>query len=106
MILSGPSLNGGRTRYGFSNPPGLLKECRVYLTFLVDPDTNIQGRKKGEGVWAVKASLTRPKQWTSEEGEISLTLGHGWQERLPGFLEQVAALRNQQQQNVAAPVDT
>lgn len=76
------------------------QECRVYFTFLVDPQTTIHGRKKGEGVWAVKASLMRPKQWMSEEGEIYLTLGHGWQEMLPGFLEEVAALRNQHQQNV------
>lgn len=77
--------------------------CRVYLTFLVDPQAPIHGRKKGEGVWAVKASLTRPRQWMWEEGEVYLTLGHGWEQMLPGFLEEVAAFRNRKPQDSSAP---
>ena len=77
--------------------------CRVYLTFLVDPQAPIHGRKKGEGVWAVKASLKRPRQWMWEEGEAYLTLGQGWQQMLPGFLEDVAALRNQVPEGYSAP---
>ena len=79
------------------------QDCRVYLTFLVDPQIPLQGRKKGEGVWAVKASLKRARQWMREEGEIYLTLGQGWQPMLPGFLEEVSQLRNQHQETKVTP---
>jgi hypothetical protein len=75
--------------------------CRIYLTFLVDPQAPIHGRKRGEGVWAVKASLGRPRQWMWEVGEIYLTLGQGWQRMLPGFLEDVSKLRNQKRETNA-----
>ncbi|HEV2801842.1 MAG TPA: hypothetical protein VGW12_15305 [Pyrinomonadaceae bacterium] len=78
------------------------QDCRVYLTFLVDPQWPIQGRQKGEGVWAVKASLKRPRQWMWEEGEVYLTLGQGWQQMLPGFFEDVAALRNRKPEEDSA----
>jgi len=79
------------------------QDCRVYLTFLVDPQAPIHGRQKGEGIWAVKASLKRPRQWMWEEGEVYLTLGQGWQQMLPGFLEDVAALRNRIPEGYSAP---
>lgn len=79
------------------------QDCRVYVTFLVDPQAPIHGHKKGEGIWAVKASLKRPRQWMWEEGEVYLTLGQGWQQMLPGFLEDVAALRSRKQGISAAP---
>lgn len=79
------------------------KDCRVYLTFLVDPQSPVQGRKKGEGVWAVKASLKRPGQWMWEEGEVYLTLGQGWHHMLAGFLENVSKLRNQKRETNASP---
>jgi hypothetical protein len=81
------------------------QDCRIYLTFLIDPQTPVHGRKKGEGVWAVKASLKRPRQWMWEEGEVYLTLGQGWQQMLPGFLEDVAALRNPKNEDSAAPCE-
>ena len=43
------------------------QDCRAYVTFLVDPQTPTEGRRRGEGVWAVKASLKRPRQWMQEE---------------------------------------
>ena len=81
------------------------QDCRIYITFLVDPQTPVHGRKKGEGVWAVKASLNRPRQWMWDEGEVYLTFGGGWQQMLPGFLEDVTALRNHKKEDSAAPCE-
>ncbi|MBW3621965.1 MAG: hypothetical protein KY468_00985 [Armatimonadetes bacterium] len=62
--------------------------CRVYLTFVVDPQWEGQ-RKKGQGVWAVAASTEGPVQWSG----ITLTLGRGWKHHLHEFLDELSAIR-------------
>jgi hypothetical protein len=63
---------------------------QVYLTFLIDPQTDLLKRKKGSDVWAVQASA----QHLLFRGEsICLSLGSGWERHLPGFLKRIAALR-------------
>jgi len=66
--------------------------CQFYLTFLVDPQADRQ-RKRGEMVWAVKASATLPKGWQQADGEFTFSLGHGWAERLSGFISDVSRFR-------------
>lgn len=70
---------------------------RAYVTFLVDPQAPIS-RKKGQCVWAVKASLSKPKKWLTEEGEFTLSLGQGWKEEMPAFFEHLSVLRNQNEE--------
>lgn len=61
----------------------------IYLTFVVD--SLWQGRRnKGEGVWAATASCDKPQQWSN----VTLSLGRGWQERLPRFLMSIMDLRS------------
>ena len=68
-------------------------QSRAYLTFLVDP--MFEGdRKKGEGVWAVMASPSKPDSWIHGEGGFTLTLGRRWKDRLPDLLEHLSKLRN------------
>jgi hypothetical protein len=63
----------------------------IYLTFLVDPQSDTPLRKKGQGIWTVKASLKRPTDWLTEAGDIYWELGD-WQRTLPKFLEELPAL--------------
>jgi hypothetical protein len=68
--------------------------CQFYLTFLVDPQTDPhRQRRKGENVWAVKASAALPARWQTADGEFTFNLGHGWAERLSGFVSDVSLLR-------------
>ena len=71
------------------SPPG----ARAYVTFLVDPQSDTRNRKRGHGIWAVKASAARPTDWLAEEGEYTLSLGRGWEEELPHLFEYLDALR-------------
>lgn len=74
--------------------------ARAYVTFLVDPQSSTRNRKKGQDVWAVKASPVRPVGWLNGAGEFTLGLGPGWKEELPGFFQHLIMLRNQE--NVSA----
>src|SRR5690349_21003968 len=61
-----------------------------YLSLLVDPQLDLhRNRTRGEGVWAMKVSPTLPTQWQQAEGELTFSLGHGWLERLSGFVSEV-----------------
>ena len=68
--------------------------------FLVYPSDG--NRKKGEAVWAVKASPAKPMSWLQVEGEFTLSLGQGWKTRLPAFFEHLAALRSQSKEASSA----
>jgi hypothetical protein len=70
------------------SPRGL----KAYVTFVVDPQAEFE-RKKGQGVWAVKASLQRPSGWGIGEDEVGLTLGRGWEKRLTEFMKGLSVLR-------------
>jgi hypothetical protein len=72
--------------------------ARAYVAFLVDPysTTFTRSRKKGQYVWAVKASPVIPVGHLTEAGEFTLSLGQGWKERLPEFLEHLETLRNRE----------
>ncbi|MDQ3753853.1 MAG: hypothetical protein M3371_03885 [Acidobacteriota bacterium] len=73
------------------------QDCLTYLTFLVDPQSDSPERKTGEGVWTVAASPQRLPNRLATNGVVTLNLGHGWQERLPTFLEELSTFRNQAQ---------
>lgn len=75
------------------------QECQVFLTFVVDPQWS-GPRSKGQGVWAVIASINKP----DPHGAVCLTLGHGWQERLSAFLTDLARLRHSWQEAVQSAV--
>ena len=70
--------------------------AHAYVTFLIDPQSSTRNRRKGQGVWAVKASAVRPVDWLTGAGEYTLSLGQGWEEESPGFFEHLARLRNQE----------
>lgn len=65
-----------------------------YITFLVDPMAE-QHRKEGIAVWAACASLTKPTDRLSAEQGFTLSLGHGWEQRLPELFNYLAVLRGQ-----------
>ena len=69
----------------------------AYVTFLVDPQIpHSRTRKKGESVWAVMASAEKPSAWQSADQSFTLSLGQGWEQRLPDFFEHLAKLRDYQ----------
>ena len=72
---------------------------RLYLTFLVDPAVVTQ-RAKGQHVWAVRASMGRPYDRHSAEGEPLMSLEQGWRSEVAEFLAGIAELR--QRAKVAA----
>ena len=67
--------------------------ARAYVTFLIDPQSSTRGRKKGQDVWAVKASPDRPVDWLTGAGEYTLSLGRGWKEESANFFEHLAIVR-------------
>jgi len=72
------------------------KGLKVWITFLVDPQTSILGeRKKGQGVWAVKAGLRKPPDSRIGDPEVYLSLNAGWEKRLAEFFSHLADLRRQ-----------
>ena len=66
--------------------------CHACLTFLVDPQFE-GNRKKGEAVWAVKASKLKPVSSHKGEHDVLLSLGRGWRNDLPVFFDQMNELR-------------
>ena len=63
----------------------------IYLTFLVDPQQS-RVRKKGEDVWAIGASINRPKE--REDGvEALVPLRPKWGKRLHVFILEVNNMR-------------
>jgi hypothetical protein len=67
---------------------------RAYLTFLVDPMVeDWQHRKKGESVWALQVSPSKPESRTSPEGCFQISLNQGWRKELPAFLKHLSLLR-------------
>lgn len=72
------------------SPRGL----KLWVTFVVDPLTsNLSERKKGQGVYAVKASRQKPTGWAIANDEVGLYLNSGWEARLPEFFDRLSALR-------------
>ena len=69
------------------------RDCVVCLTFLIDPEADIHNRKRGERVWAVKASASLPTQWHQAELEVFLILGQGWTDRLQEFCSELSKFR-------------
>lgn len=68
---------------------------KLWMTFVVDPQTpNLPERKKGQGVYAVKAARRKPTGWGIEDDEVGLYLNSGWEARLPEFFDQLSALRH------------
>jgi hypothetical protein len=63
------------------------------LTFLVDPQADVHRRKKGEQLWAVKASAHFPAQWQTETGEITLDFSAHWRRRIPAFVRSLECFR-------------
>ena len=69
--------------------------CEVFLIFLVDPEAKIHGRKRGESIWAVKASAALPMHWLENANEYVLRFGGRWQCRVPELFEYLDELRRQ-----------
>jgi hypothetical protein len=65
------------------------------LTFLADPQADSHRRKKGEAIWAVKASAALPLKWQRGEGEIVLDLGKKWADRATGFVQDLDRFRKE-----------
>jgi len=63
----------------------------AYVTFLVDPQSQ-RDRKKGENVWAIMASSTKPESMWTRNDKFTMTMNRGWKESLPAFLEYLASL--------------
>ena len=68
----------------------------AYLTFLVDPQSATRERKKGQGIWAVKASAVKPVDWGVEPGEYTWGLWGSSEEEMPGFFAHLEILRKQE----------
>ena len=69
---------------------------QFFLTFLVDPQLELhRKRKQGEGVWAVSASADLPTSRLQFEGQILLSLGHGWAKRVSSFVSDVSRFRHE-----------
>jgi 1,2-phenylacetyl-CoA epoxidase PaaB subunit len=79
------------------------QECEAYLTFLVDPQADLNRRKSGEDVWAVKASSQPPSDGSArtQDGDVIFDFGHGWRARMG---ELFASLQNMRDQYVAGNV--
>jgi hypothetical protein len=79
------------------------KGLKVWITFLVDPQTpNLIERKKGQGVWAVKAGLRKPPDSRIGDAEVYLSLNSDWENRLPGFFDRLSNLRKQRKEQTLA----
>jgi hypothetical protein len=65
---------------------------RAYLTFLVDPQFD-DVRKKGEAVWAVAVSPSKPEGRMLDSDSFTMSLNKGWQKELPILLEHLSLLR-------------
>ncbi|HEX9425429.1 MAG TPA: hypothetical protein VF899_19460, partial [Pyrinomonadaceae bacterium] len=52
-------------------------------------------RKKGQGVWAVKAGLRKPPESRIGDAEVYLSLNADWEKRLPEFFRRLSDLRKQ-----------
>ena len=65
---------------------------QLVLTFLVDPQHE-GPRARGEHVWAVAATRdVRPDRATASDARL-LTLGRGWETRLPAFVLELDVFR-------------
>jgi len=93
---------------GWTGPDGFIDELwvvesawtpkglKVWITFLADPQTpNLIERKKGQGVWAVKAGLRKPPESRIGDAEVYLSLNADWEKRLPEFFRRLSDLRKQ-----------
>src|SRR5215510_5224523 len=70
------------------------KGLKVWITFLVDPQAPAE-RKKGQGVWAVKAGLRKPPESRIGDAEVYLSLNADWEKRLSEFFRRLSDLRKQ-----------
>lgn len=65
---------------------------QAYITFLVDPQFD-GVRKKGEHVWGVMASPSKPIDRLNTERAFTISLSRGWQTYLPDLIAHLIALR-------------
>ena len=70
------------------------KGLKVWITFLVDPQAPTE-RKKGQGVWAVRAGLRKPPDSRIGDAEVYLSLNADWEKRLPESFRRLSDLRKQ-----------
>jgi len=65
---------------------------RAHITFLVDPQIDVPSkRKKGQQVWAVSVSASKPRG--PFDGDHALPLGRGWRSGLPEFFDMLDRFR-------------
>ncbi len=65
----------------------------AYLTFLVDPQADVESRQKGENVWAVMVSRSRPNERLHKES-LTFSFGSGWEKRLIKITNYLSQLRD------------
>jgi hypothetical protein len=73
------------------------QECELYLTFLVDPQADLNHRKSGEDVWAVKASVQPPSGGSTrtQDDDVIFDFGHGWRGRIVELFAILQKMRDQ-----------
>lgn len=66
----------------------------AFVTFVLDPQTNLFAGNRWKSFYAVKASVQSPFTWGTRENEVELYLHRGWEMRLPEFMQGLNSLRN------------
>jgi hypothetical protein len=74
------------------------RDARAYLTFLVDPMTGLE-RKPHEDVWAAAATPHKPIKQQDVRTGLTLSLGHGWNDRVQELIEYLNKLRQVEERN-------
>ena len=69
------------------------KGVHCYITFLVDPQFEIN-RQKGQGVWALGLSSIFPKSRSDAQGSCTLSIGKCFKNEIEEFLLEAEKLRN------------
>lgn len=79
-------------------------DSAIWLTFLIDPQMDVHRRKKGEKLWAVKASSRLPTKWQNDIGDFTLHFGKNWRNRIPAFVRSLDCFRTNTPNKAPVPV--
>ncbi len=68
--------------------------AELFVSFVLDPQYDIQAKDRWRGVWLVIGSRQRPVSWSNRDDEVDLVVSKGWRDRLHAFIAGVNNLRN------------